>query len=160
MGTYGRALGNWVNTWWQLNPNRPAGHPDGGCARERDAVAQTVVTISDLRVGLPVEYRGEADPNVVLSEQLRTAGMVLFSGHPGRVWSTTIQHVQVAWVGLADEPATYAVGFSVNSPEDLTYGILGMLTEDEFVRRQRALIEALTSRPSLCGWVPPWTADG
>jgi hypothetical protein len=123
-------------------------------------LSQAVVTISDLRVGLPVEYRGDADPNVVLSEPLRTAGMVLYSGHPGRVWSTTVQHVQVTWVGLEDEPATYAVGFSVNSPEDLTYGILGLLTEDEFGRRQRALNEALTSRPSLRGWVPPWTADG
>jgi hypothetical protein len=123
-------------------------------------VPQTAVKISDLRVGLPVEYRGDADPNVVLGESLRTAGVVLFSGHPGRVWSTTFQHVQVTWVALEDEPATYAVGFSVNSPQDLTYGILGMLTEDEFVRRQRALTEALTSRPSLCGWVPPWTTDG
>lgn len=119
---------------------------------------QTAVAISDLRVGLPVEYRGEANPDVVLSEPLRTAGMALFSGHPGRVWSTTVQHVQVTWVGLEDEPATYAVGFSVNSPEDLTYGILGMLTEDEFGRRQRILNQALTSRPSLRGWVPPWTA--
>ena len=81
-------------------------------------MALTAVTISDLGVGLPVEYRGDANPNVVLSEPLRTAGVVLFSGHPGRVWSTTVQHVQVTWVGLEDEPATYAVGFSVNSPED------------------------------------------
>ena len=107
-------------------------------------MAQMAVTISDLRVGLPVEYRGAADPNVILNEPLRTAGMVLYSGHPGRVWNTTIQHVQVTWVGLEDEPATFAVGFSVNSPQDLTYGILGMLTEDEFGRRQRALNEALT----------------
>ena len=71
------------------------------------------VTVRDLRVGLPVEYLGDANPEVVLSDSLRAIGLVLYSGHPGRVWSTTLQHVQVTWVGLEDEPATYAVGFSV-----------------------------------------------
>jgi hypothetical protein len=71
------------------------------------------VSVEDLRVGLPVEYLGDANPDVVLSEPLRAVGLVLYCGHPGRVWSTTPQHVQVSWVGLEDEPATYAVGFSL-----------------------------------------------
>ena len=37
-------------------------------------------------------------------------------------------------------PVVYAVGFSVSSPQDLTCGILGMLTEDEFVRRQQRMV--------------------
>jgi hypothetical protein len=73
------------------------------------------VSVEDLRVGLPVEYLGDANPDVVLSEPLRAVGLVLYYGHPGRVWSTTLQHVQVSWVGLEDEPATYAVGFSLPS---------------------------------------------
>lgn len=73
------------------------------------------VNIADLRIGLPVEYLGDTNPDVVLSEPLRAVGLVLYCGHPGRVWSTTLQHVQVTWVGLEDEPATYAVGFSLPS---------------------------------------------
>src|ERR1017187_6626509 len=64
--------------------------------------------------------------------------MVLYSGQPGRVRDITVQHVQVTWVGLEDEPASYAVGFSVNSPNDLTYGALGLLTVEEFECRERA----------------------
>jgi hypothetical protein len=114
------------------------------------------VTVADLRVGLPVEYLGDADANVVLSESLRAAGMVLYSGHPGRVRDITVQHVQVTWVGLEDEPASYAVGFSVNSPNDLTYGALGLLTVEEFECRERVLEDAAASQRNLSGWVPPW----
>ena len=116
------------------------------------------VTISDLRVGLLVEYLGDDNANIVLSESLKAAGMILYSGHPGRVRDTAVQHVQVTWVGLEDEPASYAVGFSVNSPGDLTYGALGLLTAEEFGRRERALSDAVASGRDLSRWVPPWTA--
>jgi hypothetical protein len=149
------------------------------------------VSVADLRVGLPVEYLGDANPDVVLSEPLRAVGLVLYYGHPGRVWSTTLQHVQVSWVGLADEPATYAVGFSLPSerteqmhpgsdseygceeswlgyvplvnpdpvrasPQDAFYLGLGLLTEDEFGRREHAIHDSLMSGQSLSGSVPPW----
>ena len=58
------------------------------------------VKVTDLRVGLPVEYLGESNPVPVLDEKLQAIGLALYSGHPGRIWSTTIQHVQVtgpAW---------------------------------------------------------------
>lgn len=115
------------------------------------------VKVTDLDVGLPVEYLGKTDPDVVLDEELRAAGLALYSGHPGRVWSTTIQHVQVTWTGLEDEPATYAVGFSVPDDDDTYYPALGLLAEDEFSRRERALRDRLASRKTPPGWVPPWS---
>jgi hypothetical protein len=119
-------------------------------------MAAPYVRVKDLRVGLPVEYLGEPDPNVVLSDQLRAVGLVLYCGHPGRVWSTTLQHVQVTWVGLEDEPATYAVGFSLPSEEESFYPVLGLLTEDEFTRRERAIQDSLASGRKLSSSVPPW----
>jgi hypothetical protein len=119
-------------------------------------MTSSYVKVTDLRAGLPVEYLGESDPNVVLDEKLQAAGLVLYSGHPGRVWSTTIQHVQVTWVGLEDEPATYAVGFSLPDEDETCYPALGLLTEDEYSRRERALQDILASGRNLSGWDPPW----
>ncbi len=113
----------------------------------------------DLRVGLPVEYLGETDPNVVWDEALRATGLVLYAGHPGRIWSTTVQHVQVTWVGLEDEPASYAVGFSIPDSGEPYYAGLGLLTETEYERRARALSGSLARGARLSGSVPPW-ADG
>ncbi len=115
------------------------------------------VKVTDLRVGLPVEYLGKSDPVPVLDEKLLAIGMVLYSGHPGRIWSTLVQHVQVTWAGLEDEPATYAVGFSVPDDDETRYPALGLLAEDEFSRRERALQDRLVSGESLSGWVPPWS---
>ena len=103
------------------------------------------VKVTDLRVGLPVEYLGKSDPVPVLDEKLQAIGMVLYSGHPGRIWSTLVQHVQVTWASLQDEPATYAVGFSVPDDDETHYPGLGLLTEDEFSRRERALQDRLAS---------------
>jgi hypothetical protein len=119
-------------------------------------MAASYVKIADLRVGLPVEFLGEPDPNVVLSDHLRAVGLILFCGHPGRVWSTTLQHVQVNWVGLEDEPASYAVGFSLPSEEDDFYPVLGLLTEEEFARRQHAIRDSLAGGRNLSGSPPPW----
>jgi hypothetical protein len=115
------------------------------------------VKVTDLRVGLPVEHLGKPDPIPVLDEKLQAIGMVLYSGHPGRVWSTLTQHVQVTWVGLEDEPATYALGFSVPDNDEIYYRALGFLTQDEFSRRERALQDRLASGKNLSGWVPPWS---
>ena len=114
------------------------------------------VKVTDLRVGLPVEYLGKSDPVPVLDEKLQAIGMVLYLGHPGRIWSTLVQHVQVTWASLEDEPATYAVGFSVPGDDETHYPGLGLLTEDEFSRRERALQDRLASGKNLSGWVPPW----
>ena len=51
------------------------------------------VKVTDLRVGLPVEYLGESDPVPVLDVKLQAIGLALYSGHPGRIWNTTIQHI-------------------------------------------------------------------
>jgi hypothetical protein len=96
----------------------------------------------------------------VLDEKLLAIGMVLYSGHPGRIWSTVVQHVQVTWASLEDEPATYAVGFSVPDDDGTYYPGLGLLTADEFSRRERALQDRLASGENLSGWVPPWSRGG
>ena len=114
------------------------------------------VKVTDLRLGLLVEYLGESDPVPVLDEKLQAIGLVLYSGHPGRIWSTVVQHVQVTWAGLEDEPATYAVGFSIADGETYYPG-LGLLTGEEFSRRERALQDCLASGKNLSGWVPPWS---
>jgi hypothetical protein len=119
-------------------------------------MAPRYVEVTGLRVGLPVEYLGESDPNVVLDEKLRAIGVVLYAGHPGRIWSTTMQHVQVTWVGLEEEPASYATGFSVPDEDPSFYPALGLLSEDEYARREHALRESLASERNLSGWVPPW----
>jgi hypothetical protein len=117
------------------------------------------VKLTDLRIGLRVEYLGDADSNVVLTDRLRTIGLVLYSGHPGRVWDTTPQHVQVSWVGLEDEPATYALGFSLPSEEATSYRILGLLSEDEFGRRERGIKDSLVSGRHFSSSTPPWAAS-
>ena len=63
-------------------------------------MAPSYVKVTDLRVGLAVEYLGKSDPVPVLDEKLKAIGMVLYSGHPGRIWSTLVQHVQVTWASL------------------------------------------------------------
>ena len=66
-------------------------------------MAPSYVKVTDLRVGLAVEYLGKSDPVPVLDEKLKAIGMVLYSGHPGRIWSTLVQHVQVTWASLEDD---------------------------------------------------------
>ena len=128
----------------------------GAAGRTEARMTPSYVKVTDLRVGLTVEYLGESDPVPVLAEKLQAIGLALYSGHPGRIWSTTIQHIQVTWAGLEDEPATYAVGFSVADGETYYPG-LGLLTGDEFSRRERALQDRLASGKNLSGWVPPWS---
>jgi hypothetical protein len=120
-------------------------------------MVSSYVRMSELRVGLPVEYLGETDATVILSETLRATGMALYTGHPGRIWSTTIQHVQVTWVGLEDEPASYAVGFSIPDSGEHIYAGLGLITDAEFERRAGALRDSLASGEKLSKSVPPWT---
>jgi hypothetical protein len=132
-------------------------HACGAAGRTKARMTPSYVKVTDLRVGLPVEYLGKSDPIPVLDEKLQAIGMVLYSGHPGRIWSTIVQHVQVTWASLEDEPATYAVGFSVPDDGETHYLGLGLLTEDEFSRRERALQDRLASGKNLSGWVPPWS---
>jgi hypothetical protein len=129
----------------------------GPAGRTEADMTPSYVNVTDLRVGLPVEYLHRSDPRPVLDEKLQAIGMVLYTGHPGRVWSTLTQHVQVTWAGLEDEPATYALGFSLPDEVETCYRSLGLLTEDEFTRRERALQDRLASRTNLSGWVPPWS---
>ena len=116
------------------------------------------VTVGELRDGLPVEFRGEEPDTVgVLSPALTTRAVALYPGHPGRVWRTQPQHVQVSWVGLEEEPASYAYGFDADSllPNGRADG-LGRLTEADFAQRERVVAEALAGEGDLNGWRPSW----
>jgi hypothetical protein len=66
----------------------------------------------------------------------------------------------VTWVGLEDEPASYALGFSVPDEAGTFYPSLGLLTEDEFGLRERALQDSLNSGKHLSGSAPPWPGSG
>ena len=116
------------------------------------------VTVADLAPGLAVEYLGDApDRGDVLDEHLTAIGMALFPGHPGKIWGPTAQHVQVTWVGLEDEPASFAVGFSSEDLHDRsTYPGLGHLEAREYERRRQSVIDALSSGRNLAAWIPPW----
>ncbi len=121
-------------------------------------MAARYVTVGELRDGLPVEFRGEEPDTVgVLSPALTTRAVALYPGHPGRVWRTQPQHVQVSWVGLEEEPASYAGGFDADSllPSGRVDG-LGHLTESEFAQRERVMAQALAGEDDLTGWLPPW----
>lgn len=79
-------------------------------------VTMRYVTVGELRDGLPVEFLGEEPDAVgVISEALTSRAVALYPGHSGRVWRTQPQHVQVSWVGLEEEPASYAYGFDADS---------------------------------------------
>ncbi len=79
----------------------------------------------------------------------------------GRAWNLpTVQHVQVTWVGLEDEPASYAVGFSIPESGEPFHAGLGLLTEAEFEHRARALSNSLARGESLSRPLPPWAAAG
>ena len=117
------------------------------------------MTVADLRVGLAVEYLGDKPDAVgVLDDHLRAIGMALYSGHPGRIWRANVQHVQVTWVGLEQEPVSYAVGFS---SRDLSaqsgYPGLGLLADDTFESRRQVITEMLANGRDLSAWTPPWT---
>jgi hypothetical protein len=122
-------------------------------------MAPKFVEIADLRTGLPVEFLGDPEPFDVDGEALRKRGMRLLPGHPGRIFRPAPEHVQANWVGLEEEPASYGRGFNVESNEATTYYELGVISENEFERRQQALRAALDSERDLSDWTPPWV-DG
>ena len=98
------------------------------------------IATNRIQRGTPVAYRGQDTDRDILNPAARPA--LLFHGHPGRITDPTLQHVQVDWVGLEDEPASFAVGFC---PTTVDRGLAGptvpglaQISEDEFmVRKQR-----------------------
>lgn len=121
-------------------------------------MAPRYVTVADLRSELLVEYLGdEPDAIGVISEELTSRAMPLYPGHPGQIWRPDPQHVQVSWVGLEDEPASYAVGFSCDSlAPDGRFPGLGHLADAEFTQRATAITDILATGRDLSSWVPPW----
>ena len=117
------------------------------------------VEIENLRTGLTVEFLGEPAPSDVDSKVLNTRGIRLLPGHPGRIFRSTPELVQASWVGLEEEPASYGRGFNVERTGATTYYELGLISEDEFERRQSVLRAMLDSEQDLSGWNPPWPTE-
>ena len=115
--------------------------------------------IADLRTGLTVEFLGEPERFDVDSEALIARGIRLLPGHPGRIFRPSSEHVQANWVGLEEEPASYGRGFNVEGNGATTYYELGLISEDQFERRQSVLRAMLDSEQDLSTWVPPWADD-
>ena len=115
--------------------------------------------VADIRVGLLVEHLGGRETDDVFDTRLRTIGMALYPGHPGRVASADIRHVLVDWVGLEEEPASFIVGYdSSRLDPDSTYPGLGLLAVEAFERRRATIAEVLRSGRDLSRWIPPWPA--
>jgi hypothetical protein len=101
---------------------------------ERDEAIAT----SRIQRGAPVAFRGQDTDRDILNP----APALLFHGHPGRITDPTLQHILVDWVGLEDEPASFAVGFCPTTVDggwaSPTVPGLAEISEAEFkVRKQR-----------------------
>lgn len=106
---------------------------------------------SELVAGQPVAYDG---PDVVEAVHGTQPPLdALRAGHPGRIRDGTPQHIMVDWVGLEDQPISFASGFvnerRHNSDDTGSVSGLLLLTEDEYERRA-AVIRA-GGAPSVDG---------
>ncbi|ELB92780.1 hypothetical protein Rwratislav_12358 [Rhodococcus wratislaviensis IFP 2016] len=109
------------------------------------SVADQPMSTSRLARGRPVAYRGTDTGRDILGPGTRPR--VLYQGHPGRITDSTVQHILVDWVGLENEPASFAVGFC---PDTITGGWAGPvvpglaeLTEDEYTHRADRIRQGL-----------------
>lgn len=98
------------------------------------------IATNRIQRGTPVAYRGQDTDRDILNQAAQPA--LLFHGHPGRITDAPLQHIRVDWVGLEDEPASYAVGFCPTTVDGGRPGPtvpgLAEISEDEFkVRKQR-----------------------
>ena len=83
------------------------------------------LTADDVQIGLRVLHAGTADGGDVLDPARRTAGHVLGERHPGVVLEILgRQHVIVRFVGLEDEPISWAVGFGYDPATGVYPGLL------------------------------------
>ncbi|MCY1142535.1 hypothetical protein OWR29_31450 [Actinoplanes sp. Pm04-4] len=101
-----------------------------------------VLTLQRLATGLFVEYLGEttADPDDLMVGLGYPAPLCdrLWHGHPGTIHEPAPQHVQVAWVGLEDTVASFAVGYSCD--DEGRYAGLGVISAAEYELRRRRVL--------------------
>lgn len=93
-----------------------------------------------VRPGAPVAFRGHDTDRDILTPDPQPP--LLFHGHPGRITDPAVQHILVDWVGLENEPASFAVGFCTTTAPGGWAGPtvpgLAEISEEEFaVRKQR-----------------------
>ncbi|GAB3078959.1 hypothetical protein GCM10027053_49110 [Intrasporangium mesophilum] len=82
-------------------------------------------TVGDLAVGTRVLYNGPEESGDVLDERRRAEGRVLIEHHPGTIRvAAEPQHVLVDFLGLEDEPVSWAVGFGYDETTGLYPGLL------------------------------------
>lgn len=65
----------------------------------------------EARVGLRVLHAGERRTDGVMTPELRELGRGLEPGHPGVISRLLPGHLQVAWLGLEEEPESWGVGY-------------------------------------------------
>ncbi|MGW5339238.1 hypothetical protein ACWEQD_12540 [Rhodococcus pyridinivorans] len=94
-----------------------------------------------VRQGVPVAYRGRDTDRDILNPQRQPP--MLFHGHPGRITSPAMQHILVDWVGLEDEPASFAVGYCPHTIDGGWAGpvvpALAEISEDEYLLRKQRI---------------------
>ncbi|GAA1139064.1 hypothetical protein [Ornithinicoccus hortensis] len=87
----------------------------------------------EVAVGLRVLYAGHADFLGIADPELLQRGHILVHHHPGVVkkfYGPGVNHCIVEFVGLEDEPISFAVGF--DHLEDGHYAGLLVPTEEEW----------------------------
>ena len=65
--------------------------------------------------GQPVVYTGPDSAEGIYGAS--ATPRVLRTGHPGRIVDPTPQHIRVEWVGLENEPVSFAAGFVRERPD-------------------------------------------
>ncbi|SUF08979.1 Uncharacterised protein [Rhodococcus gordoniae] len=99
------------------------------------------IATTRVRQGVPVAYCGADTDRDILNPH--TQPPMLFHGHPGRITSAAIQHILVDWVGLEDEPVSFAVGYCPPTIDGGWAGpvVLGLaeISEDEYLRRTQRI---------------------
>lgn len=81
-------------------------------------------------MGAPVRWTGAPTDRDILDERRRRQGRRLEYGHPGRLTSIAMPHVQIDWLGLEAEPISFGVGFGPDSAG--RYLRLELLSEEEW----------------------------
>ena len=90
-----------------------------------------VLGVGEVRRGLKVVWLGPEAGDDILSPDKVEGGGVLVHHHPGVLTSVQpLSHLQVDWLGLEDEPVSFAVGFSPD--EAGTYPALGVVSDERW----------------------------
>lgn len=97
--------------------------------------------VSDLVSGQYVAYAGPDSSEGIFRPD--SAIKVLKRGHPGVIHDAAPQHVRVEWVGLEDEPASFADGFCCGPLQHEARTDIGVLGLVEISHREYARLASI-----------------